>query len=230
MEGTDMHIEPGVVDAAKMGLATATAAGAIGYTAKLSWQELCSAKAATLALRAGLATIGTFAFFEVLPNFQAGVSEVHFILGTTLFLLLGAAPAAIGLMLGLLLQGLTLAPTDLPMFFVNATTLLVPLFAMTALARRVIPAGTPYVDLRYADVLKLSATYQGGVVAWVAFWVFYGQGVGAESAASVATFAAAYAVVLLVEPIVDLAALAGAKALRGRVPQGLLTPRLHSAA
>jgi hypothetical protein len=115
------------------------------------------------------------------------------------------------------------------MFFVNATTLLVPLFAMTALAKRVIPENTPYVDLRYADVLKLSATYQGGVVAWVAFWVFYGQGVGAESAASVATFAAAYTVVLLVEPIADLAALAGAKALRGRTG-GLFTPRLHAAA
>lgn len=229
MEGTDMHIEPGVVDATKMGLAVATAAGAIGYTAKLTWDELRTAKAATLGLRAFVATAGTLVFFEVLPNFQAGVSEVHFILATTLFLLLGAAPAAIGLMLGLLLQGVTLAPTDLPMFFVNATTLLVPLFAMTALARRVIPAGTAYVDLRYADVLKLSATYQGGVVAWVAFWVFYGQGVGAESTASVLAFAGAYSVVLLVEPIADLAALAAAKALRGRTG-ALFTPRLHSAA
>ena len=41
-ECRNMHIEPGVVDAAKMGLAFATAAGAIGYTAKLSWNEVPS--------------------------------------------------------------------------------------------------------------------------------------------------------------------------------------------
>ncbi len=39
-----------------------------------------------------------------------GVSEVHLILGTTLFLMLGAAPAAIGLAAGLLVQGLFFAP------------------------------------------------------------------------------------------------------------------------
>ena len=40
-----------------------------------------------------------FSFFEVLPHAPVGVSEVHLILGSTLFLILGAAPAAIGLAL-----------------------------------------------------------------------------------------------------------------------------------
>ena len=225
-----MHIEPGVVDGAKMAFAFATAAGAAGYAAKLSFEDLKTSNPVSFVGRSGLAMIGTFIFFEVLPHFPAGVSEVHFILGTTLFLLLGAAPAALGLALGLLVQGMFFAPTDLPMYFVNLTTLLVPLFAMTAVARRVLPKDRAYVDLDYAHVLKLSALYQGGVIAWVAFWVFYGQGVGAETFASVAGFAAAYALVIMIEPLVDLAALAGAKALKGMRSSGLVTARLYSAA
>jgi hypothetical protein len=39
-----------------------------------------------------------------------GVSEVHFILGSTLFLMFGAGPAALGLAAGLLAQGLFWLP------------------------------------------------------------------------------------------------------------------------
>lgn len=225
-----MHIEPGVVDGAKMAFAYATATGAAGYTVKLAVEDLREHNPVSFAARSLMATVGTLAFFEILPNFQAGISEVHFILGTTLFLLLGAAPAAIGLALGLLVQGMLLAPTDLPMYFVNVTTLLVPMFAITALARRIIPETTAYVDLSYGSLLKLSATYQGGVVAWVAFWAFYGQGVGADTFESVLAFGAAYTIVLLIEPIIDLGILAGAKALAGKGGRGLFTNRLHKAA
>ncbi len=225
-----MHIEPGVVDGAKMAFAYATAAGAAGYTAKLAMEDLRSHNVLSFAARTALAAIGTFVFFEVLPHFPVGVSEVHFILGTTLFLLMGAAPAALGLALGLLVQGTFFAPSDLPMFFVNVTTLLVPLFAITALARRIIPEQKAYVDLGYGEVLKLSAMYQGGVVAWVAFWAFYGQGIGAETFQSVVTFGAAYMLVILIEPIADLAVLAGAKALRGMERSGLFADRLFNAA
>ena len=229
-KGQSMHIEPGVVDGAKMALAYATAAGAAGYTAKLALSDLAKSNIASMATRTTAAMVGTFIFFEVLPHFPVGISEVHFILGTTLFLILGAAPAALGLALGLLVQGTFLAPTDLPMFFVNVTTLLVPLFAIDALARRILPRDRAYVDLDYAHVLKLSGIYQGGVVAWVAFWAFYGQGVGAETFQSVWTFAAAYMLVVLVEPIADLAILAGAKALRGLEKSGLVAPRLYQTA
>ena len=44
-------------------------------------------------------------FFQVLPHYPVGISEVHLILGSTLFLLFGAAPTALGLALGLLTQG-----------------------------------------------------------------------------------------------------------------------------
>ncbi len=225
-----MHIEPGVVDGAKMVFAYGTAAAAGGYVAKLAFEDIKRTDPVSFLTKIGMGAVGTFIFFEVLPHFPVGISEVHFILGTTLFLLLGAAPAAMGLALGLLLQGMFFAPSDLPMFFVNVTTLLVPLLTITALANRLIPRDTAYVDLKYGDVLKLSAMYQGGVIAWVAFWAFYGQGVGAETFAAVGTFAAAYAMVILIEPIADLAVLAAAKTVRGAKLAGVFTQRLYSAA
>ena len=225
-----MHIEPGIVHGAKMALAYGTAAGAGGYALKLAWEDAKANGVPALALRSALAAIGTLVFFEVLPHVAVGVSEVHFILGTTLFLLLGLAPAAIGLAAGLLVQGLFLAPADLPMFFVNVTTLLVPLFAVFALARRVVAPGTAYVDLSYAQTLKLSAAYQGGVVAWVAFWAVWGQGTGADNLASIASFGAAYMLVVAVEPLADLAVLWAAKSMRGLRGSPLVAPRLYGTA
>ncbi len=222
-----MHIEPGIVHGAKMALAYATAAGGATYAAKLALDTIRESGVASLAVRSGLATIGAFVFFELLPHFPVGISEVHFILGSTLLLMLGAAPAAIGLALGLLIQGMFFAPTDMPMYFVNLTTLLVPLFAISALAKKVIAPGTRYVDLSYSQALKLSTAYQGGVVAWVAFWAFYGQGVGADTMSSVLAFGGAYMLVVLIEPIADLAVLAAAKSLKGLEGSGLVEPRLY---
>jgi Cobalt uptake substrate-specific transmembrane region len=225
-----MHIEPGLVDATKIGLSYATAAGAGATGLYYTAAALRERGIASLALRSVIATVGVFIFFEVMPHFAVGVSEVHFILGSTLFLLLGAGPAAIGLAAGLLIQGLFFAPTDLPQFGMNLTTLLVPLFALHAAARAVIGPQTAYVDLTYAQVAKLSLTYQGGVVAWVAFWAIYGAGFGAANLAAIGTFGAAYMAVVIIEPVADLAVLAAAKALRAGKLAGLLTPRLYNAA
>lgn len=224
-----MHIEPGIVDGAKMALAYASAAGAMGYAAREALRDIRATDPISFVLRGLAATAGTFVAFEVLPHFPVGVSEVHFILGSSLLLLLGTAPAAFGLALGLLIQSLFFAPSDLPMYFVNVTTLLVPLLGIAAMAKRVLPKGVPYVDLRYRDVLKLSAAFQGGVVAWVAFWAFYGQGVSAETFASVAAFGAAYMAVVLIEPIADLALLGVAKSLRGMRLARFAEPKLYAA-
>jgi ABC-type Co2+ transport system permease subunit len=168
-------------------------------------------------------------FFQVLPHYPVGVSEVHFILGSTLFLLFGAAPAAFGLALGLLAQGLFFAPFDLPQYGMNMTTLLVPLIAVSALAKRVIAPNTAYVDISYGQALALSTTFQAGVVAWVGFWAFYGSGFGAETMASVFSFGAAYMLVIVIEPLVDLMVLAGAKSARDLTKGPLFTSRLHNA-
>lgn len=225
-----MHIEPGLIDATKIVLSygTAAAAGAVGlYHAAETIREK---GVISLALRSVIATIGVFVFFEVLPHFPVGVSEVHFILGSTLFLILGAGPAAIGLAMGLLVQGLLFAPSDLPQYGANLTTLLVPMFALHMLAKRIIAPATAYVDLKYTQALALSTAYQGGVVAWVAFWAFYGGGFGAENLAAVGSFGAAYMTVVAIEPLADLAVLAAAKAMRGIQGSSIVTPRLFAAA
>ncbi|PYG31797.1 energy-coupling factor ABC transporter permease [Pelagimonas varians] len=222
-----MHVEPGIVDAAKIGLSYATAAAAGGVATKMAIDTVRESGVSKMAARTAIATVATFSFFQILPHFPVGVSEVHFILGSTLFLMLGAAPAAFGLAIGLLLQGMFFAPTDLPMYFVNVTTLLVPLMAMSALAKRIITPGTAYVDLSYKQTLALSTAFQGGVVAWVAFWAFYGQGFGAMS--SVMSFGAAYMMVILIEPLIDLACLAGAKSIRDIKASGILASRVYNA-
>ena len=108
-----MHIEPGVVDGAKMVLAYGTAAAAGGYSLKLAADDLKSHSAISFGVRSVLAVVAVFLFFEVFPHFAVGISEVHFILGTTILLLLGAGPAAVGLTGGLLIQGMFFAPTDI---------------------------------------------------------------------------------------------------------------------
>ncbi len=225
-----MHIEPGVVDGAKLALSYATAAGAAGLGLKMAAENIkTDGGLSSLALRSVATTALVFCFFEMLPHFPVGVSEVHFILGSTLFLLFGAGAASIGLAAGLLLQGLLFAPFDLPQYGMNVTTLLVPLWAVSALAKRIIAPRTAYVDLSYAQALALSTAYQCGVVAWVAFWAFYGQGFGAENLASVGAFGAAYMTVVIIEPLADLAVLASAKAMPSLTQSPMFNNRLHTA-
>lgn len=222
-----MHIEVGVVESTKMVLSYVTAAGAFAYLANQLKDEIKAHRVLPLLSRALLATIAVFIFFEVLPRQPVGISEVHFILGSTLFLLLGIGAAGIGLAAGLLVQGVFFAPFDLPNYAVNVTTLLVPLFAMAALANKIVPKNVAYKDLAYSQVLKLSLVYQGGIVTWVAFWALYGQGFGAENLLAVSTFGAAYMLVVLLEPLVDLAVLAGAKSFNSLQRSNILTPRLY---
>lgn len=86
----------GIVAGAKIALSYVTAAGVGVYGAKLAWQSLRETGLPSLAGRSLLTSALVFGFFQVLPHFPVGVSEVHFILGSTLFLLFGAAPAASG--------------------------------------------------------------------------------------------------------------------------------------
>ncbi|MDP2751603.1 MAG: energy-coupling factor ABC transporter permease [Rhodocyclaceae bacterium] len=209
-----MHIEPGVVEGAKMLLSYGTAAAAVGVTLQTTLTALRENNLLSLVSRTVLATLAVFLFFEVFWHHPVGVSEVHLILGTTLYLLFGLVPTAIGLAGGLFIQGFFFAPADLPQYAMNTTTLLAPLFVMHLLAKKIIPANTAYVDLTYAQTFKLSAAYQGGIITWVAFWAFYGQGFGAENLANVTSFAIAYSGVVLVEPLIDLAILYTAKSLR----------------
>ena len=223
-----MHIEPGIVDASKIVLSYATAAAAIGLTAKMALDTIRRDGGVSALVLRSVATVALgFCFFEVLPHYPVGVSEVHLILGSTLYLIFGAGPAAIGLAGGLLLQGLLFAPFDLPQYGINVTTLLVPLWGLSHLARRIIPADTPCVEVKYWQALALSTAYQGGIVGWVAFWALYGGGFGAENLASIGSFGAAYMTVIIVEPLADLAVLAAAKTLSRYATSPIFYNRLH---
>lgn len=210
-----MHIEPGMVDAAKIGLSYATALAALTVTAKLSYNNIRENNMISFIIKVIASTLLVFTFFEIFPHYPVGVSEVHFILGSTLFLLFGIAPASIGLALGLLIQGLFFSPFDLPQYGMNITSLLVPLMGIAYLAKKIIPANIAYTELKYSQVLKLSITYQAGIVSWVAFWAFYAQGFGVQNLTSILSFGFAYMLVVIIEPLVDLAVLALAKYLKG---------------
>jgi ABC-type Co2+ transport system permease subunit len=224
-----MHIEPGLVDGTKILMSYGTAAAALAYTAKLALDMLKNEGIVALLLRSAIAAALVFSFFELLPHRPVGGSEVHLILGTTLMLVFGVAPACISLAAGLLIQGLFFEPQDIPQYGMNVTTLLVPLFATAALARRIIPEELAYVDIGYMQAFKLSVAYQGGIVVWVGFWALYGRGVGIENLNQIASFGAAYMAVVLVEPLVDLGVLAAAKAWRRLQGTVLVEKRLYRA-
>ena len=222
-----MHIEVGVVDSAKMVLSYGTALAAFGYLGKEMITAAKEKGVLSLIFRSILASLAVLVFFEIFPRQPVGISEVHFILGSTLFLIFGLVPAGVGLLAGLFIQGILFAPFDLPNYSVNVTTLLVPLFFMAAAAKKLIPHNTAYKDIGYSQALKLSVTYQGGIVAWVTFWALYGQGFTSANLAAIGSFAAAYMTVVILEPLVDLAILAGAKTLQNMQDSSFVTPRLY---
>ena len=207
-----MHIEAGVVQGAKMLLSYGTAAGVMGMGAKLAMDHVKESGVLSLFLRSIISIMVVFFCFEVLPHYPVGVSEVHLILGTTLLLVFGVAPAMIGLALGLLVQGLTVAQFDLPQYGINVTTLLASMVILNYVTQKIIPAKTAYKDISYSQMLKMSVIWEGAIVSWVAFWAFYGQGFGAENIQNILSFGGAYMLVVIVEPFVDLAILALVKA------------------
>ena len=225
-----MHIEPGVVQGAKLlpGFGTALIAG--GLVLRQCRKFLFQHGLSTLLGRTLCTSLLVFSFFEILLSSPVGVSEVHLILGSTLFLLFGLVPTALGLAIGLLAQGILLAPLDLPQYGMNVTMLLLSLFLVSTVAERIIPRKTVYQDLSYGKVPQLSLVYQGGIVSWVAFWAFYGQGFGAENIAQVLSFGTAYLSVIVLEPLIDLSLLAGFKILPGIRNSSLFSRRLFQPA
>jgi ABC-type Co2+ transport system permease subunit len=230
IKGINMHIEAGVVQGAKMAISYGSAAVAFGIAGKLAINSMKENGLLSFGIKTLITTFLVFIFFEVLPHQEVGVSEVHLILGSTLFLIFGAAPAAFGLAFGLLVQGLFFSPFDLPQYGINVTTLLMPLFTMAYVASKIIPKNIAYKDISYKDVLKLSLVFQGGIVSWVAFWAIYGQGFGAENLSAVTNFGIAYMSVVLLEPLIDLAVLAGAKSLSSLENSSFVTKRLYNQA
>ena len=224
-----MHIEPGVVNGAKIGLSYLTGAAAIAIGLKLLTQHMSNKRSVLVtAVRCLITTIFVFSFFEILPQYPLGVSEVHFIFGATLFLFFGAGATAFGLVAGLSLQGLLLAPSDLPQLYINISTLLFPLFAVSYISKKIIPVNIAYTDLHYKQVISLTGVYQGGIILWVAFWCFYGQGFNQETLYNVGVFSLAYSTVIGIECLLDVGLLAIFKSYKKRSLPSIFNKRLIS--
>ena len=223
-------MEPEIVQGAKIVLSYGTAAVSFGIASKIALENIQKSGVLAMAVKSIITTFLVLMFFEVFPHQPVGVSEVHLILGSTLFLIFGAAPAALGLAFGLLIQGLLFSPFDLPQYGMNVTTLLMPLFAMSYLAKKIIPENIAYKDIKYADALKLSVIFQSGIITWVASWALYGQGFAIENLTSVFSFGAAYMSVVILEPLIDLAVLAGAKTLNSLQNSSFVENRLYNSA
>jgi hypothetical protein len=77
-------------------------------------------------------------------------------------------------------------------------------------------------------MLKMSIVWEGAIVSWVAFWAFYGQGFGIENLSNVFSFGSAYMAVVIIEPFVDLAVLAGVKAFTSGECNIFFDKRVHN--
>ena len=224
-----MHIEPGVVNGLKIGLSYLTGAAAIAIGIKHLIQRMFNGTSVLVTtFKCLITTIFVFSFFEVLPQYPLGVSEVHFIFGATLFLFFGAGATAFGLVAGLSLQGLLLAPADLPQLYINISTLLFPLFAVSYVSKKIIPVNTAYTDLKYRQVISLTGIYQGGIILWVAFWCFYGQGFSQETFYNVGVFSLAYSTVIGIECLLDVGLLSTLKRYKKRSLPSVFNQRLIS--
>ena len=224
-----MHIEPGVVNGAKIGLSYLTGAAALGIGLKFFIKRAFNNPSVLItAVRCLITTIFVFSFFEVLPQYPLGVSEVHFIFGATLFLFFGVGATAFGLVAGLSLQGLFLAPSDLPQLYINISTLLFPLYAVSYISKKIIPANIAYTDLKYRHVISLTGIYQGGIILWVAFWCFYGQGFNQETFYNVGVFSLAYSTVIGIECLLDVGLLATLKSYKKTSLPSVFNNRLIS--
>ncbi|WP_157982260.1 hypothetical protein [Oceanicella sp. SM1341] len=155
-----MHIDPRRGTGAKrlLGHATgaATPAGALVLGPGTPGREGLPRFAARTAPAPAIVPGG----FEALAPRAIGVAHAHFIPGSTLFLLPGAAPAAPGPAPGPRAQGLPFAPFDLPQSGMN---LVVPFFGV--MAQAVIPPGTarvgPGCRQGACPVARLSGRYPG---------------------------------------------------------------------
>jgi ABC-type Co2+ transport system permease subunit len=203
-----MHIEPGVLDAAKIASANAAALGTLGASV-YGFVRRPADLARTL-----LAAL-FFSIFMQAWHMPVGPSELHLIGASAIYFTFGFLPTLFGFALGLALQGLIFEPQDLVHLGVNSLSLMVPLIAVhAAFGRRFFSRDG--LETRWSSVLKFDAAYYAGVVAMVGFWLALGQ--EPTPLASWARFAASYLPLVALEPLFTLLALKGLKRFERTTP------------
>ena len=94
--------------------------------------------------------------------------------------------------------------------------------------KKIIPADIAYTDLKYTHVISLTGIYQGGIILWVAFWCFYGQGFNQETFYNVGVFSLAYSTVIGIECLLDVGLLATLKSYKKTSLPSVFNNRLIS--
>ena len=216
-----MHIEPGVLDAAKIASANIAAMGTLGASAfGVLRRPADLAKTLLAAL--------FFSVFMQIWHMPVGPSELHLIGASAIYFTFGFLPTLLGFALGLALQGLLFEPQDLVHLGVNSLSLMVPLIAVhAAFGRRFFAGGG--IEARWASALRFDAAYYAGVVAMVGFWLALGQ--EPTPLQSWATFAASYLPLIALEPAFTLLVLKGLKRFEATGPVRTFTvaPQLRLA-
>jgi len=195
-----MHIEPGMLSSAKLAIAQVAAAGLLlAHLPPLL-------KRPTLLLRTLLAAT-FFSLFMQSFHMPVGPSELHFVGAMPIYLTLGFLPTLFGFALGLLAQGLLFEPQDLVHLSVNTLSLAVPLIVIHRTFGQRIGQ-----SLTLRRVLTLDASYYGGLVLMVGFWLAVGE--DATPLADWLRFVGAYVALVALEPVVTLTMLRAVHAVR----------------
>lgn len=187
-----MHIEPGLINSAKMAFANIAAIGVMGYYAKSLLLQ------PTLVLRT-LAAALFFTVFMQAFHLNVGPSELHFLGAMPMYLLLGFIPTLFGFGLGLLVQGLLFDQADLANLAANSLSLILPLIAVHyTVGQKVVAA-----RISRSAILKLDAVFYTGVTSMVGFWLVLSG--AATPFATWATFASSYLAIIMIEPLLTFA-------------------------
>ncbi|MDP1732611.1 MAG: energy-coupling factor ABC transporter permease [Devosia sp.] len=187
-----MHIEPGILNAAKLVSANAGAIATLAtFGAGLVRQPI-------LLVRAGLAAVFFSMFMEIF-HLPVGASELHFVGASAVYMLFGFLPTLVAFAVGLLLQGLVFEPQDLVHLGVNSLSLMLPLIVAHQVVGRRFFAGRNKLAVRWASVVRFDAIYYAGLVTMVGFWLSLGN--EPTPVLNWLGFALSYVPLVLVEPL-----------------------------
>lgn len=163
-----MHIEPGVLNTAKVISANAAALATLAVHVRGMIQ-------APLDLLKTVMAAAFFSIFMEIWHMPVGPSELHFIGASAIYFIFGFRPTLFGFAFGLLLQGVLFEPQDLVHLGVNALSLMIPLIAVHATVGQALFASSQGRKLTLATILRFDALYYSGVVGMVGFWLFLSQ-------------------------------------------------------
>ncbi len=194
-----MHIEPGVLSAAKVLSANAAALAMLGANAPGLVRKPFEI------VKIGLAAF-FFSLFMESFHMPVGASELHFVGASAVYFTFGFLPALFGFAIGLLLQGLLFEPQDLVHLGVNSLSLMAPLAAVhLAFGKRFFAGGADKIPVRWLNIVKFDAAYYAGVTGMVGFWLLLGD--EPTPLYNWAIFAASYLPLVLCEPVFTWAVL-----------------------